>query len=218
MTRFVFLEGKRILDIGCGALAFTKQLAQHGATAVGIDPDPIQAAKNRELEPIANVEFVEAAADALPAEDQSFDGVTFAYSLHHVPAEVYTRMFDEIFRVLKPGGFLYVIEPTDCSGNEVMRLFHDEQQVRAEAWQALQKIARPQFETCEEVTYHSVTQYESWDHYANIYSSKSFNSDYTETDVRADKVREAYDQHAGPDNQLIAQKNAMALLTHRGRA
>ena len=212
MNRFVSIEGKRILDVGCGALAFTKLLAGEGANVVGIDPDAVQAEKNRSAEPTPDVDFIEAAADDLPFHDQTFDGVTFAYSLHHVPASVYPQMFEQIFRVLKPNGFLYVIEPTDCDGNEVMRLFHDEQQVRADAWQALHETAKPRFATCEEVTYHSITQYESWDHYAELYASKSFNSDYTEADVRSNRVRETYERLAGPENTLIAQKNAMALI------
>ena len=125
-------------------------------------------------------------------------------------------MFDEIFRSLKPGGFLYVIEPTDCDGNEVMRLFHDEQKVRADAWQALHDFAVPRFESVDTVTYYSVTQFESWDDYADRYGSKSFNSSYTEADVRRDEVREAYERLAGPENQLVARKNAMALRGFTG--
>lgn len=218
MSRFVSLEGKRVLDIGCGGLAFSKILAELGASVVGVDPDAVQAEKNRAMDPIPNIEFIESGADQLPVPDQSFDGVTFAYSLHHVPATVYPQAFEEIFRVLKPGGFLYVIEPTDCDGNEVLRLFHDEQKVRADAWQALHELAKPRFAECETVTYYSVTQFESWDDYANRYASKSFNSTYTEADVRRDEVREAYHRFAGPENQLDARKNVMALtgfLTQR---
>lgn len=212
MSGFLSIEGKRVLDIGCGGLAFSKILADLGASVVGVDPDSVQAEKNRAAEPIPNVEFIEAGADHLPVADRSFDGATFAYSLHHVPSSVYPQMFDEIFRVLKPGGFLYVIEPTDCDGNEVMRLFHDEQQVRAEAWQALHDFAKPRFAECEMVTYYSVTQFESWNDYATRYASKSFNSLYTEADVRRDEVREAYEKFAGPENQLDARKNVMALI------
>jgi len=82
MSRFLSLDGKRVLDIGCGALPFTRILAELGASAVGVDPDPIQAEKNRTAEPIPNVKFIESGADQLPFDDQSFDGVTFAYSLH----------------------------------------------------------------------------------------------------------------------------------------
>lgn len=212
MSRFLSLNGKRVLDIGCGALAFSKIVASLGATVVGIDPDPVQAEKNRNADPIPNIEFTECGAEKLPFPDQCFDGVTFGYSLHHVPAVAYPQMFDEIFRILKPGGFLYVVEPTDCSGNEVMRLFHDEERVRADAWQALHDIAMPRFEQCEAVTYYSVTQFKSWDDYATRYAGKSFNSLYTEADVRHDKVREAYERLAGPENQLDARKNAMALM------
>lgn len=218
LNRFLSLQGQRVLDIGCGAFGFTRILAENGASVLGIDPDPIQAEKNRAADPIPNIEFQEAGADKLPVADQSFDGVTFGYSLHHVPAELYPVMFDEIFRVLKPGGFLYVVEPTDCDGNDVMRLFHNEDKVRADAWQGLQELAVPRFETTDTVTYYSVTQFESWDEYATRYSSKSFNELYTEADVRRDEVREAYERLAGPENQLTARKNVMALRGFVGQA
>jgi ubiquinone/menaquinone biosynthesis C-methylase UbiE len=216
LKRFLSVDGQRILDVGCGAFGFTKLLAEAGARVLGIDPDPIQAEKNRAADPIPNIEFREAGADKLPVADRTLDGVTFGYSLHHVPSELYPRMYDEIFRSLQPGGFLYVIEPTDCDGNEVLRLFHDEQKVRADAWQSLFEFAVPRFESVDTVTYYSVTQFESWDDYANRYASKSFNSSYTEADVRRDEVRKAYERLAGPENQLVARKNVMALRGFNG--
>ena len=216
LHRFLSVSGQRVLDVGCGAFGFTKLLAESGAHVLGIDPDPIQAKKNRAADPIPNIEFQEAGADNFPVPDRTLDGVTFGYSLHHVPVELYPTMFDEIFRSLKPGGFLYVVEPTDCDANEVMRLFHDEQDVRADAWQALHDFAVPRFESVETVTYYSVTQFESWDDYANRHAGKSFNSSYNQADVRCDKVRETYERLAGPKNQLVNRKNAMALRGFAG--
>lgn len=215
MNRMLALDGKTVLDIGCGGFAFSKMLAECGASVIGIDPDPIQAEKNR-ANPVAGIEFLEAGADHIPCEDSSLDGVTFAYSLHHVPSDIYPQMFEDIFRVLKPGGFLYVIEPTKCDGDEVMRLFHNEDEVREKAWAALTEIAKPRFESCTTATYYSVRQYDSWEDYATTYASKSFNSLYTEADVRHERVRAAYERLAGPNNRLDARKNVMALLDFRG--
>ncbi len=212
MQRFVDLAGKRVLDIGCGGLAFSKLMAETGARVLAIDPDSVQAEKNRALDPIPNIEFVESGAEKLPAEDHSCDGVTLAYSLHHVPEAAYPEMFKEISRVLKPGGFLYVIEPTDCDGNEVLKHFHDETEVRKTAWDALHRLGVPLFDSCEAVTYYSITQFESWEAYVDRYASKSFNTGYSEADVRAPIVQETYERLAGPENQLMARKYAVALL------
>lgn len=201
LQQFVDLKGKYVVDAGCGSMIFTKHLSGLGASVLAIDPDPVQAELNREGEPIPNVEFVEAGADKLPAEDRSVDGVFFSYSLHHVPSEVYPQVFSEVFRVLKPGGFLYVIEPVDCPSNQVMILYNNEERERALAQEVLQEVAKPAFETCKYVRYHGVTKYESFEHYAEHYSNRSFNT-YQPEKVWSDEVREAFEKHGSPDYEF----------------
>ncbi|MFK7768023.1 MAG: class I SAM-dependent methyltransferase [Mariniblastus sp.] len=211
ILQFVSLAGKRVLDVGCGNLGFTRELAKQGASVLAIDPDSVQAQLNREAGPIDGIEFVEAGADQIPAEHDSLDGVFFAYSLHHVPSEIYPRMFEDIFRVLKPGGFLYVIEPTDCPLNDVMRHFHNEDVERAAAQSALRNLAMPRFETCEMVTYFSWTIYESFEDYAQKFASKSFNELYTEADIRQPIVKETFERLGAPDYRFEAHKDVMVL-------
>ena len=196
IRRFLDLKDKRVMDAGCGAMTFTKVLAEEGARIIAFDPDSVQADKNQ-AESIAGIEFVEAGADKMPAEDGSIDGVFFSYSLHHVPAELYPKVFSEVQRVLRAGGFLYVIEPIDCPMNQVMKLFYDEDELRAAAWNSLQQLACPMFESRQTVTYYGVTQYDSWDHYATNYTNRSFNSLYSEADVRCPEVEEAFHRLGG---------------------
>ena len=192
-------------------MTVSKMLAEHGAHVLAIDPDPIQAEKNRVNGTPEGIEFVECGADLIPAEDESVDGLFFSYSLHHIPAEIYPAVFQEVNRILKPGGFIYVIEPTDCPLNEVMVLFHDEEAERAAAQNALHEIAAPFFECKEEVVYHSKRKFESFDAFARHYASRSFNSLYTEADVRADQVREAFERLGAPDYVFDAPKRVMYL-------
>ena len=93
-----------------------------------------------------------------------------------MPSEVYPQVFSEVFRVLKPGGFLYVIEPVDCPSNQVMMLYNNEERERALAQEVLQEVAKPAFETCKYVRYHGVTKYESFEHYAEHYSCLLYTS------------------------------------------
>lgn len=211
LRRYLSLRGKRVVDVGCGSMAFTRLLVGEGASVIAIDPDPVQAAKNRAADPVAGTEFVESSAEKIPAEDRSVDGVFFSYSLHHIPTNLYPRVFAEVFRVLKLGGFLYVIEPTHGESNEVMRLFHNEDKEREAAWQALEDIARPNFALAECAAYYSVSRYESWDDYANQYAGKSFNSTYTSDDVRRPEVRETFDRIGGPNHELESHKRVMVL-------
>lgn len=211
INRYVTLAGRFVIDAGCGSMTFTMPLLEHGARVLAIDPDPIQAKLNRQAAPITNLAFLETGAENIPVPDQSVDGLFFSYSLHHIPGTLFPRVFDEVVRVLRPAGFLFVIEPADCPLNEVMRLFHDEDREREAAQRALQELAVPRFETFQEFTYHSVAQYASFQQFADHFASRTFNSLYSEADVRHPRVEEAFGRLAGPDNTFLSPKRVMLL-------
>jgi ubiquinone/menaquinone biosynthesis C-methylase UbiE len=141
------LGGLSVVDIGCGPGTVARELCARGATVLGVEPDPIQAEKNRNAAPVAGLTFVEAKAQALPVESQSVDGVFFFRSLHHVPVAEMDAALAEAARVLKrETGFLCVMEP-GMTGTHfpVMRPFNDETMVRTQAQAALARTARRLF-------------------------------------------------------------------------
>ncbi len=211
IQHFVSLGGKFVIDAGCGDMAFTRQLTNLGARVWAIDPDPVQAELNRAAEPILNIDFIEAGAERLSVPARSVDGIFFAYSLHHIPASLYPEVFGEVQRILKPDGFMIVIEPTDCPLNDVMNLFHNEDKERAAAQKALRELAVPAFQSAEEVTYHSFSQYDSFDQFADEFSNKSFNKLYSDEDVRQPAVREAFERIGAPDYRFKSQKRTICL-------
>lgn len=188
-------DGQFLIDAGCGNMHLSKALAKRGAHVLAIDPDPIQAEKNRGAEIVANVGFTETGADHIPVENQTVHGVLFPYSLHHVPANLYEAVFAEVLRVLRPEGFLYIMEPV-ASGdlNEVTRLFHDEGPVRQAAQGAIETLAIPRFSQVDVIEYCTSIKYDSWEHFAIRYAGKSFNTNYTEEQVRADNVRDKFQE------------------------
>ncbi len=155
MDRLVSVSDLRLLDVGCGAGALTRALAERGAEVLGVEPDPIQAAKNREAEATPGVSFTEGVAQELPAADASIDGVFFKYSLHHVPADALDTALAEAARVLEPeAGFLYVAEPVMAgSYAELTKPFNDETKVRTLAYEALARGAARRFSEAREVHY-----------------------------------------------------------------
>ena len=164
IDRLVPVAGLDVVDVGCGSGRITRQLAERGARALGVEPDPIQAEKNRTADAVSGLSFVEAPGQALPVDDGSMDGVFFSYSLHHVPGEHMDGALTEAVRVLKPEtGFLYVLEPMLAGSLEaVHRPFHDETEVRTLAYDALRRTAAPHFAEAHEFRYRESVRHDSF--------------------------------------------------------
>lgn len=101
-------SGMTILELGCGAGYFTKELARSGAEIVAIDvsADLLEIAKANC--PASNVRFEIQDACALTYSNATFDSVVGSSILHHLEVGPALR---EIRRVLKPGGTIYFTEP-----------------------------------------------------------------------------------------------------------
>ncbi|GAC1407924.1 MAG: hypothetical protein NVSMB52_21030 [Chloroflexota bacterium] len=101
----------RWLDCGAAEGGYTVMLPQMGAdSAVGVDPEEARISEARRLHGGNNrVEFHCASAEALPFTDASFDGVFLNEVLEHVRDEAQT--LQELWRVLKQGGYLVVMTP-----------------------------------------------------------------------------------------------------------
>ena len=143
ITSLLNVSGLTLVDVGCGAAANSRELAGLGATVEGVEPDAIQAAKNRDATSLPGLTLHEGFAEQLPFAARSVDGVLFFRSLHHVPITAMDAALREAVRVLKPGtGFLCVVEPGMTGSHfQVMKPYHDETAVRIEAQAALARLA-----------------------------------------------------------------------------
>lgn len=140
--RLLPLASAQIVELGCGAAAHTRTIAEKGkpASILACEVDSIQHEKNLAVGDLPTVTFRHAGAQAIPAEDGSADIVMMFKSLHHVPVGDMDGVMREIHRVLRPGGLAYISEPVYAGEfNEVVRLFHDEKAVREAAFAALRK-------------------------------------------------------------------------------
>jgi ubiquinone/menaquinone biosynthesis C-methylase UbiE len=140
----VAVKGRTVVDAGCGAGAFSRQLLERGAQVIALEPDPAQAAQHvQDLARQPGLHFAETGAQAMPCRSGSVDGVVFSKSLHHVPEALMDEALSEALRVLKaPDGFIYVLEPEiEGAFSALMRPFHDETRVRCAARTALDRLA-----------------------------------------------------------------------------
>ncbi len=138
--RLLPLDGAQIIELGCGAAVHTRAIAESGlpAAILACEVDTIQHQKNLTITDLPTVTFVHAGAEAIPAADSSADIVMMFKSLHHVPLDAMAVALKELRRVLKPGGLAYISEPVYAGDfNELLRLFHDEREVREAAFSAV---------------------------------------------------------------------------------
>ena len=104
------LEGRKLLDVGCGDGALVCAAVARGADAVGIDSDLAMLAAARALcgQRADNVKFLEGRAEHLPFADGAFDVVAAVTVLCFVPDA--GSVVGEMARVLRPGGRLVIGE------------------------------------------------------------------------------------------------------------
>jgi len=107
--QFTSFKGKRTLEIGVGLGSDHQKLAEHGAILSGIDltPRAINHTRRRFELMGLNSELQIADAENLPFANESFDAVYSWGVLHHSPAT--QNAVNEVFRVLKPGGFAKIM-------------------------------------------------------------------------------------------------------------
>jgi ubiquinone/menaquinone biosynthesis C-methylase UbiE len=195
VAKIVEVRGLKLLDVGCGAAAASRDLASLGATVDGIEPDPIQAAKNREAAPCSGVTLHEGRAEQLPFAAQSVDGVLFFRSLHHVPLLAMGAALREATRVLKPHtGFLCVVEPGMTGSHfQVMKPFHDETSVRIAAQAALSRLAGEQrFREHSRYRFVQHPRHASFEAMVTRVTGHTFNSISRES-VETDEVRSLFE-------------------------
>src|SRR5215813_12426780 len=106
------LEGKTVLDFGCGTGKSSVLLAKRGARVIGLDiSEPIMHVARERLgqNGVSNhVGFINGSAHNLPLADESIDLVFGIAILHHLHLQLVSR---EIFRILRKGGRAIFQEP-----------------------------------------------------------------------------------------------------------
>jgi len=106
IEEFVQLNGKTLLDIGCGDGRLTALLAGKADAITAIDPDNsrIETARRN----INGVNFRVGSGEELDFAEETFDIVLFSYSLHHQDC---AKALAEARRAARHDGQILIIEP-----------------------------------------------------------------------------------------------------------
>ena len=106
LTQFTsFLKGKKVLDAGAGSGRDSLYLKEEGLTvsAIDISPEIVKEAKKK-----TKVNIKEMDIRKLDFKDKSFDGIWCSASFIHIPKKDAEKALNELNRVLKENGVLYL--------------------------------------------------------------------------------------------------------------
>ncbi len=103
------IKGK-ILDVGVGDGSLAEDLAKKGFDVFGIDVAKNIIRENKKRKTSVNYSVQDITKKTI-FSDNTFDLVIFKYTLTNIHKESWESVGNEIFRILKPQGLLWIFEP-----------------------------------------------------------------------------------------------------------
>ena len=112
----------RIMDIGCSVGASTKYLIEafpdKEVDAVDLSPHFLSAAKFHHSTPSSplftdlqeKITYHHVMAENMPFESNSYDIVSLSYFIHELPTKITEEVISEVYRVLRPGGTISIVD------------------------------------------------------------------------------------------------------------
>lgn len=107
LSRVQIPDGGQVLDVACGNGRLLEMLSKkHRFSGFGVDLSGKMVENASLLNP--TMSFRQASCDVLPFQNEAFDVLTVCAAYHHFPDVA--AFANEAFRVLAPGGMLYIAE------------------------------------------------------------------------------------------------------------
>ena len=209
------LDGKRLVELGCGAAANTRMLAQGGPDreVIAFEVDERQHTSNLAAPPLPNLRFLYGGAESIDLPAASVDVVCMFKSLHHVPRPAMDQALREVARLLKPGGKAWISEPIFAGAfNDLLQLFHNEEQVRAAAFAAVARAVESGLLALEQqIFFNAPLHFPDFTAFERQVIGVTHTRHVLTPEVHAE-VQRRFTAQAGPDGVRFAQPLRVDLL------
>ena len=108
IRKYADLDGRKVLDIGCGGGILTEAMAAAGATVTGLDmaEKPLAVARLHQIESALDVDYQQGTAEELASKGAGqYDVVTCLEMLEHVPEP--SQVIASACQLVRPGGDVF---------------------------------------------------------------------------------------------------------------
>ena len=196
-------HGQRVLDAGCGsggpAVDIAREIGDLTIEAVTISPDQAEAARAHVAANDLADRITVRVADyhELPFPDGWFDAIYFLESACYSPD--HSVLFPEVFRVLRPGGQLYVKDWFADSGE----LSPVEERALAELNELYVTCVRPIEYTAEAMTTAGFTDVRAAEE--RVFDSTLYKQAMVKPDARKQAKRESGSQREAPASEALTE-------------
>ena len=95
-------DAKRVIDVGCGPASLLWRI---GVQPIGLD---VTESYSRAFRAAHSSLAITGSATELPLADGSVDAAWCLFVFHHLPDEAVRKALDELYRVVRPGGYVAV--------------------------------------------------------------------------------------------------------------
>lgn len=106
---------KETLDLACGTGDLSILLAKNGYNVTGMDiAEQMLSIAREKSKKTAGINYLNASAESIPAADNAYDAVTISFGIRNFNNR--DKCLKEIYRVLKPGAPLMILEFAEPKG------------------------------------------------------------------------------------------------------
>ena len=107
-----FVGEGRLLDVGCASGKDLEPFIETGWNVTGVEFNPDAASVTRRR---YGIKVLVGEFEQVPFGDERFDVVRFSHTLEHLPSP--TRALEKVYRLLQPGGLLWIEVPNAGSAD-----------------------------------------------------------------------------------------------------